>query len=1163
MDRICLSLLGTLRITRDGVAVQGFESRKAVALLCYLALHGQPRTRAQLADLFWSDKEAPRGRGNLNRVLHNLAQVVPGCLEITRHVAGCAPSGVLWIDTVAFDALVRQDDHASLTAAAELYRDDLLIDLALPDCPQFELWLTGLREHWRQRYIQLLHRLSQHHLQHGSYSEGINWATRLLQCEPWREEAHRTLMQLLAASGQRSAALAQYDICRRVLVEELGVDPDEATEGLYRRILDGVETANGQVGLEQALAPSVTAPHYLPAPTTTFIGRTQELAQIAALLAAGPCRLLTLLGPGGIGKTRLALRTVDDLATRFADGVAWVTLGPNSTHEFVIGSIAEACSLTFADGIDPAQQLKAYLRRSHLLLVIDNGEYLATSAFWIGELVAEAPRLTMLVTSRERLNIQAEQVLEIGGLSVPTEALDDALRTSSAVQLFEQRARLVQPSFTIPTEEYADVLNMCRVVAGSPLAIELAASWARLLSCREIAQEVTRDLDFLSTTLKDVPDRQRSMRTVFDYSWALLSESEQAVCRKLAVFRGSFDRRAAIEVAGATPALLAALVDKSLVRRISGQRLMLHELLRQYTEAELAAFPSEQLAVSTRCFAYYAALLRQRVAVLSDGDKTMQQQVCAEITVEIENIRACWQWAMQVTQHPPLGTFVDDLVTFYSHQYWAYELVQVLSDVLNLSPDRIFATDVLTDSRTTHLRHAQWERQLGTALYNLGRTEESRHYLHRALGALGQSPPRTTLGWMAGMLAQIGRQLLHRCWPQYFLAQTAGTKQAVLLEAGRAYNCLAELYYLDNQSLRTVYSALRALNLLERHGLSPGLARCYANTCLAANLVPLVGMAKTYSQLARKTAQQIQHPIALAYSAHVTGVSLIGHGHWEQARAALLEACELTQMHGDARLREQVSAVLVTIFIHTGQLEQSLAMYQSLFAAGERRGDVQTQAWGLVGQARVAVVLGQPQTVISLVEQGITLLGNNMSHVEEIVAYGLLALAALRCAAFERAEAMAEHVVKLACSGSPTTYLALGGYMGAAEVYLTLWQMNARHPSAARRLERGAYQVCKALRRYTRVFPIGEPVSRLWHGLYLDLSGKAQQAYRAWQAGIQAAQRLSMPYYEGLLHYHLGRSLPPSDPARHHHLAQAHTIFTKLRAAYDLARTEELLAVST
>jgi predicted ATPase/DNA-binding CsgD family transcriptional regulator len=383
------------------------------------------------------------------------------------------------------------------------------------------------------------------------------------------------------------------------------------------------------------------SPAHFSQPSTTFIGRERELSEIAALLADPTCRLLTLVGSGGIGKTCLALQVATTQQPQFADGVLFITLTGIDSADFIPTAISTALEIPFFASKTPLIQITSYLRDKQILLVMDNFEHLLEGVGCLTELLQAVPRLKILATSRERLNLREEWVFVLDGLSYPAASVADPPENYSAVQLFVQRARQVQHRFAL-SDHFHSVLSICRQVEGLPLGLELAASWLHVMSCEQVAARMASNLDFLTTTLRNVPERHRSLRVVFQQSWSLLSPDEQAVLMRLSVFHGGFDLAAAEEVAEATLPILAGLVDKSLLRVNAMGRYDLHELMRQYAGEKLAE-AGEISTATHRHLAYFVKLAEMGETHVYGREQAIWYD---RLEVEMDNLRAAFTWSI-------------------------------------------------------------------------------------------------------------------------------------------------------------------------------------------------------------------------------------------------------------------------------------------------------------------------------------------------------------------------------------------------------------------------------------------------------------------------------------------------------------------------------------
>jgi predicted ATPase/DNA-binding CsgD family transcriptional regulator len=401
---------------------------------------------------------------------------------------------------------------------------------------------------------------------------------------------------------------------------------------------------------------------------TPFVGRENELAEIVGLLTDSACRLLTLTGPGGIGKTRLAIEAAKRMPC--SDRVYFVPLQPLTSPDLMLSTIADALGFQFYSGIDSRQQLLNYLREKSLLLVLDNVEHLLDDITLLSDMLTTAPGVDLLATSRERLNLREEWVLNVGGLGYPVSEAETELEGYSAVELFVQHAHRAAVGFTLENAHKSAVIRICRLIEGMPLGIELAAAWVRALSCQQIADEIERSLDVLETSIRNVEPRHRNMRAAFEPTWNRLSEAERGVFMRLSVFRSGFRREAAKDVAGASLATLARLVDKSLLRVNGSGRYDLHELLRQYGEEKLAESSAEQERAQDRHCSFYAEFMGQWVG---DHGAIARRDVLAQIREEIENVRLAFQRALERQLLNELSRFVDTLGPFYEVSGWHHE----------------------------------------------------------------------------------------------------------------------------------------------------------------------------------------------------------------------------------------------------------------------------------------------------------------------------------------------------------------------------------------------------------------------------------------------------------------------------------------------------------
>jgi predicted ATPase len=635
-------------------------------------------------------------RRNLRVEISKLRRWLEPYLVFTHQEAMLNPEAPIWVDvdelekrSASLQSLDATDKLDQLVAASALYRGDFLSGFLARAAPLFEEWLLVERERLRQAALRLLEQLIEASIQQQDWPTGLAAVRKALAIDNWRETSHFQLITLLALSGDRSAALAQFEITRRTLVQELGIEPGAEIVGLVQRIRSGE--------FSPASPPTIISPsasprpeHNLPAPTTSFVGRQAELQQLQELLNDPGCRLLVLTGPGGIGKTRLALELCWKFAvapaTIFKDGITLIPLETVSDAQLVATSIAETLKVPISGAQDPLHQLAQYLSNKQMLLMLDNFEQLVECADQLVQILHTAPGIKLLVTSRSQLHLYEEWVFPVDGLPYPEPENLPGWQEASAVQLFQQRARKVNLRFSLQANQ-SGVIRLCRLLEGHPLGIELAAAWVNMLPIENIIQQIEDNLSLTEGQIRNLPARQRSLQAVFQYSWDLLAPEEQHALAKLTVFQGEFSVQAAQAVLQTRPRLLASLTGKSLLRFSPHGRYEMHSLLHSFAEDRLAQGEKELLqTVHSR---YYANFLSQRGR---DFASPHEAQAIDEIATEISNLRAGWRWAIDHIPSAPaspspeqidlIAQYISPLSTFYFRKSWFREAEQVFAQAL-------------------------------------------------------------------------------------------------------------------------------------------------------------------------------------------------------------------------------------------------------------------------------------------------------------------------------------------------------------------------------------------------------------------------------------------------------------------------------------------------
>lgn len=738
--RLELTTLGGLTLLVDGEPLTGLASSKAEALVVYLACTKRPQPREVLTDLLWDDLPLERARGNLSVLLTSLRKKLKPYFQITRTSVAFDTSQSYFLDVEELETTVARAQREAqsprgqpvllsgemtkrLEQALALYKGPFLQGFS-SQAENFEAWVSGEQERLQQLTIAGHSLLVNTSLFQNAYEAGLEHVIRLLQLDPFHEEAQRQQMVLLTYSGRRAAALSHYETFAEMLESELGTGSSEETVQLYNQIIANEITAPEASVKESVLANESRAARVINIPTqpTPFLGRDEELKQITDLLARPDCRLLTLVGPGGIGKTRLSIQVAHSLRETFADGVVFVPLASLNAVNQMVAALGEALELSFTGQADLQVHLVSYLKNKTMLLVLDNLEHLLGSVDLLADLLQAAPHLKLLVTSRERLNLRAEWLFDVNGLSYPhdypnTWTNPQGLLRYSAISLFMQQAKQVQPQFELSEEVMPAIVHICQHVRGMPLAIELAAAWVRAMSVQDIEERLQSNLDILATTLRDVPSRHRSMRAIFEQSWGLLSEEEKMLFCRLAVFRGGFTVTAAESIASATLPLLVALHDKSLLYKESGEtlRYAMLETVRDYALEQLSVFKEAETLQRAHAL-YYLALVEE--ASSQKDDVSSEAMACFE--EDHDNLRAALRWARDNGERTLGLRLARGLWNFWRRRgylnegrYWVAELLALEKS----SSDETFIPDVPVVKAATWLASDEHNFDMVIALF--------------------------------------------------------------------------------------------------------------------------------------------------------------------------------------------------------------------------------------------------------------------------------------------------------------------------------------------------------------------------------------------------------------------------------------------------------------
>ena len=873
----------------DGTPPIALPFERRSQLVALLALRRDWVGRTELAAMLWPDQADKLAFANLRKTLFRLQDLAWGQPLESQ---GTSLRFVADSDVRAFELALREQRPAEALA---LHRGPLLVGFDDDANEAWTGWLHFERDRlhaaWRTAALAQLDA-------DANTPDALALSSRLLEADPLDEAALRVHMALLARAGQTARARQAYRSFVERLNDELGLVPGAELQALH----DALGT--GMAERSVAAAPRAAAATAEPADPAQrgFVGRSAERRRIAALLERDDVRLLSLTGPGGIGKTRLAQCALADLAPAFADGVRTVRLEDVTDAADLVTCIARESAVTLRGRSPAIEQLCGALRERHLLMLLDNVEQLAgVVATVLDPLLAACPRLKLLTTSRVRLGLAAEQVLPLEGLPCPEREDADRIEAFDAARLFIAAAQRVEPAL-LPAAEAPAIVEICRQVDGMPLALELAAARTRVLSCEAIAAELREGTELLQASDASHPARHASIEQVFEQSWRRLAPVEREALACLSVFHGGFGAEAARAIAGTPLAVLGSLADKSLLRK-EGTRLSLHPLVQQLAAARLEAAARNEARHAHAD--YFHRLLVQLRPALENGEREALQT----IDRELENCRRAWQWAIVQGDAEAVDNATSALQTYFDHRGRFEEGLALLRQAIDAPPLR---ADLALQMRL-----------LGEAAhfeYRLDRYAEAQALAQQVLSAKGAAAQRKLKSRAHDVLGGCGLRLGRYADARHHFQQVL----AIATDSGNAPNRAAALDHLALAEKRLGHydSALQlSLESLDEHrriGDNAGVALCLSNL----------------------------GSLHMAREAH------------EAAMPYLREALAISDRDGLVGTLPYVLSNLCEVEIHTGELDAAQAHAERAAEIAQTSGNRAVAAWMALQLARLALRRG-------------------------------------------------------------------------------------------------------------------------------------------------------------------------------------------------------------
>ena len=937
--------------------------------------------------------------------------------------------------------------------------------------------------------------------------------------------------------------------------------------------------------------------HNLPVQLTSFIGRTREMAEVKYLLSA--THLLTLIGPGGTGKTRLSTQIASELLDIYPDGAWIVELAPISEPLLLPRTTAIAIGLRDEPHRPVIDMLCDYLRGKQLLLILDNCEHLVEACAQLADRLLHAcPQIRILASSREALGIAGETSYLVPSLELPDMQnlpTVEVLSQCEAIRLFIERASAATQNFKVTDENASSIAQICHRLDGIPLAIELAAGKIRSLSAGQIAQRLDDRFRLLTGGSRTAMPRHQTLQATIEWSYNLLSASEQTLFRRLSVFVNGWTLEAAESVCSNEDAsakdslktedileLLTQLVNKSLVmteERHGEVRYHLLETIRQFGSNKLVE-ASESESLCDRHLEFFIQFAEIADPFLRGAEEI---EWLERLDDEHDDLHSALQWTAGKSSAEPALRLAGALAVYWTMRSFWLEGAKWLESALKKAPveleemkkgekaaraKALYGDAMLVQNlHDLEMRRARWHSRLAWTLYGLGSLPESKKHVREALRLLGYPIPKSRTRFVLGLFSQIFQQALHRFFPARFIGIVSSEyERDVVIQVARLYDLMMKIYFYSNETPETLpimYSVLRFLNIAEKVGISPELANAYSSMAFLALFVQLHSLCETYVDRSIAVAEEVNQPSNLVRVSVITGIYKVTVGKWDEVRARVEEAMVICEQLGNYSRWSECAALLGEHAVIAGDIQYAMNIYNVLLGdARRRRQNPLHHCRGLLGVAANNIRLGNAAAAIPMLEEALQILEENPNLPSSMNPNGRLALAYLRLGQDDKAVIYAGKVLVLAAniSISANAYSMDIGFAAVANVYFELWVKTLQDP--LRQLDSdkhklSAEQAIKLLRSFQKVFPIGQPVTPYYQGWYEWLTGKHKAGIKSWNKGLEAAKKFKMPYEEGLIRVKLGSHLQGDPNACREHFERAIQIFEKMGAMYELKVAQE------